>query len=151
MLAGAVGHTVETMFGRRNKEPALPLVAPPDPPPRPAPAPAWVALAAAWVGLIALVMAGIVPLLPGTRDPRAELEHLRPYSPADRFLPVPVYTAALGLFLGIVVLWQMRRESRPVEPAMAQQRVQAWTGIALSLLAAGIVYLFTALRGPGPR
>jgi hypothetical protein len=137
------------MFGRRSKESALPLTAPPDPPPRLTPAPAWVALAAAWLGLIALVMAGILPLLPGTRDPRAELEHLRPYSVADRFLPAPVYTAAFGLFVGIIVLWQMRRERRPLEPAMAAQRVQAWTGIGLSLLAAGIVYLFTALRGPG--
>ena len=120
----------------------------PDAPARPRLAPAWVALLAAWLGLLTLVASLVVPFLPGTRDPRAELEHLRPYSAADRFLPVPLYGSALGVFFGIVVLWQMRREPRPLPPPLVAQRVQAWVGIVLSLLAAAIVYGYVALRGP---
>ena len=120
----------------------------PDPPPRPRLAPAWVALVAAWLGLITLIASVAFPFLPGTRDPRAELQHLRPYSFADKFLPFPIYLCVVALFLGIVVLWQMRREPRPLENAMIAQRTQAWAGIVLSLLGAAIIYIYVALRGP---
>lgn len=86
--------------------------------------------------------------LPGSRDPRAELEHLQAYSLADRFLPLPIYGIAVVLFLGIVVLWQMRKEPRPLSGALTAQRLQASVGIALALFAAGIIYVYVALRGP---
>jgi hypothetical protein len=120
----------------------------PDGPRRPRLAPAWVALLATWLGLLTLVASAIVPFLPGTRDPRAELQHLRPYSLADKFLPVPLYGATVALFLGIVVLWQMRREPRPLPAALIAQRVQAWVGIVLSLLGAAVIYAWVAVRGP---
>jgi hypothetical protein len=123
-------------------------VEPSKPARRPTPAPAWVALLAAWCGLVVLGCAVVFVLLPGSRNPTAELEHAIPYSAKDRFLPVPIYGIALALFLGIVVLWQMRREPRPLPPAMVAQRVQAWAGIALALLAAAIVYGYVALFGP---
>ena len=115
---------------------------------KPTPAPAWVALAAAWLGLLMLVASVVFILLPGSRDPRAELEHLRPYSAADRFLPLPVYGITVALFLGIVVLWQMRREPRPLPDARVAQRVQAWVGIVLALLGAVVIYTWVAVRGP---
>ena len=120
----------------------------PDPPPRPRLAPAWVALAAAWLGLLALVASIAFPFLPGSRDPRAELQHLRPYSFADRFLPLPIYGSTIAMFLGIVVLWQMRREPRPLPDGLVAQRVQAWVGIVLAFLGAAIIYAAVALRGP---
>ena len=120
----------------------------PDPPPRPRLAPPWVALLAAWLGLLTLIASAVVPFLPGSRDPRAELQNLRPYSAADRFIPFPLYACAVALFLGIVVLWQMRREPRPLPEALIAQRVQAYVGIALALLGAAIIYLHVALRGP---
>ncbi|HYO10367.1 MAG TPA: hypothetical protein VER17_15465 [Tepidisphaeraceae bacterium] len=95
-----------------------------------------------------LVAAVAVPFLPGSRDPRAELEQLRPYSAADRFIPVPLYAATVALFLAIVVLWQMRREPRPLPVALAAQRVQAWVGIVLALAGAAVVYAWVGLRGP---
>ena len=126
----------------------LPLK-PPDPePPRPTPAPPWVALLTAWLGLIVLIAAIVFPFLPGSRDPRAELEHAKPYSFADRFLPVPMYGITVALFLGIVVLRQMRKEPRPLPDAMVAQRVQAYVGIALALIATVILYIYVALRGP---
>ena len=90
----------------------------PPPEKRPTPAPAWVALTAAWAGLLMLVASIVFTFLPGSVDPRRELEHARPYSLADRFLPLPIYGITVALFLGIVVLWQMRREPRPRPPAM---------------------------------
>jgi hypothetical protein len=123
----------------------------PPPEKRPTPAPAWVALLAAWAGLLMLVASVVFILLPGSVDPRAELEHARRYSPADRFLPLPIYGIAAAIFLGIVVLWQVRKEPRPLDEALAAQRVQAWVGIALSLLAATIIYVWVALKGPGGR
>ena len=120
----------------------------PDERPRPRLAPAWVALLAAWVGMLTLIAAVIVPFLPGTRDPRAELQHLSSYSPADKFLPVPLYASVVAIFLGIVVLWQMRREPRPLPPALLAQRVQAWAGILLAVAGARVVYVWVALRGP---
>ncbi|MEO6435414.1 MAG: hypothetical protein ABIP55_06585 [Tepidisphaeraceae bacterium] len=132
-----------------NPDP-LPPLNPDAPAPLPPPrlAPAWVALSAAWVGLLTLAAAITFPFLPGSRDPRAELEHLAPYSVADRFLPLPIYASTLAMFLGIVVLWQMRREPRPLPDALLSQRVQAWAGITLAIAAAAIIYLTVALRGP---
>jgi hypothetical protein len=111
-------------------------------------APAWVALLAAWLGLAKLVASIVFVFLPGSRDPRAELTHQQPYSLADRFLPVPIYGITVALFVGIVVLWQMRREPRPLPDGLVRQRVQAWVGIILSLLGAMIIYTNVALRGP---
>jgi hypothetical protein len=126
----------------------LPL-RPPDPEPaRPTPAPPWVALLAAWLGLLMLIAAIVLPFLPGSRDPRAELEHARPYSLADRFIPIPMYGVTVAIFLGIVVLWQMRKEPRPLPDALVAQRVQACVGIALALLATVILYAYVALNGP---
>ena len=120
----------------------------PDPPPRPRLAPAWVALVAAWLGLITLIASVAFPFLPGTRDPRAELQHLRPYSFADKFIPLPIYASVVAMFLGIVVLWQMRREPRPLPDALVSQRAQAWVGIVLALVGAAVIYIAVALRGP---
>jgi hypothetical protein len=120
----------------------------PPPQKRPTPAPAWVALLAAWAGLLMLAASAVFIFLPGSVDPRRELEHARPFSPADRFLPLPIYGIAVALFLGIVVLWQMRKEPRPLPDAMVAQRVQAWVGIVLALLGACVIYGWVALRGP---
>ncbi|MGB7156547.1 MAG: hypothetical protein WBD40_00690 [Tepidisphaeraceae bacterium] len=117
-------------------------------PSRPTPAPPWVALLAAWLGLLMLIAAIVFPFLPGSRNPRAELEHAQPYSFADKFLPVPMYGVTIALFLGIVVFWQMRKEPRPLPDAMVAHRVQAWVGIALALIAMVILYVYVALRGP---
>jgi hypothetical protein len=114
----------------------------------PTPAPPWVALLAAWVGLLMMAASIVFVFLPGSVNPREELEHHRAYSLADRFLPVPIYGITVGLFLGIVVLWQMRHERRPLPDAMVAQRVQAWVGIVLSLLGAVIIYGYVALHGP---
>ncbi len=124
----------------------LPLK-PPIEKPKPTPAPAWVALVAAWLGLLTFMASIVLPLLPGSRNPRAELEHARPYSIADRFLPVPVYGSVATLFVGIVVLWQMRKEPRPLPDAMVAQRLQAKVGIGLVLAAIAIFYAYAALRG----
>jgi hypothetical protein len=135
------------------KSPLPPL--PPLPPleqpskPNPTPAPAWVALLSVWIALLTLFASIVLPFLPGSRNPRAELEHVQPYSPADRFLPVPIYGTVIGLFLAIVVLWQMRQEPRPLPEALVNQRLQAWVAIALALLAAAAIYIHVALRGPG--
>jgi hypothetical protein len=121
------------------------------PPPerKPTPAPAWVALLAAWAGLLMLVASVVFLFLPGSVNPRDELEGARPYSPADRFLPLPIYGITVALFIGIVVLWQMRKEPRPLPEGMTAQRAQAWVGIVLALLGAIVIYAWVALRGPG--
>ena len=116
--------------------------------PAPTLAPAWVALLAAWLGVIVLIASLVFLFLPGTRDPVGELEHRVPYSLADRFLPIPIYGVTIALFIGIVVLWQMRREPRPLPDGLVIQRVQAWVGIVLSLVAAAVVYIQVALHGP---
>ena len=126
--------------------PLLPPGEKPTAPPRLAPA--WVALLSAWIGLLTLLAAIVFPFLPGSRNPRAELENLAPYSFADRFLPFPIYASVVAMFLGIIVLWQMRREPRPLPDGLVAQRVQAWVGIALAILAAVIIYIVVALRGP---
>ena len=120
----------------------------PAPPRKPTPAPAIVALLAPWVGLISLILAIILPFLPGSRDPVAELTHAQPWSPADRFIAVVIYIPPLAIFLGVIVLWQMRKEPRPLPDALFAQRVQAKVAIGLALLASFIIYLFVALRGP---
>jgi hypothetical protein len=126
----------------------LPPLNPTEPPKRPTPAPPWVALAAAWAGLLMLAASIAFVFLPGSVDPRAELEHARAYSAADRFLPLPIYGITVALFLGIVVLWQMRKEPRPLPPAMVAQRVQAWVGVALALAGAAIIYVWVYFHGP---
>jgi len=120
----------------------------PDPPPQPRLAPAWVSFAAAWLGLIVLVAAIVFPFLPGSRNPRAELEHRQEYTAADKFIPVPIYGSVVAMFLGIVVLWQMRRERRPLPDALVAQRLQALAGIILAVLGAAIIYIAVAFRGP---
>jgi len=120
----------------------------PDPPPAPRLAPSWVALLAAWLGLVTLIASIVFPFLPGSRHPKAELQHQQPYSFADKFIPFPIYASVVAMFLGIVVLWQMRREPRPLPDALLSQRMQAWAGIVLALLGAAIIYIAVALRGP---
>jgi hypothetical protein len=118
--------------------------------PKPAPllAPAWVALGTAWLGVAVLIGSIVFVFLPGTRDPRAELTHLRPYSLADRFLPVPMIGIALAVFAGLVVFWQMRREPRPLPASLVLQRAQASVGIVLALIATAIIYIHVARHGP---
>jgi hypothetical protein len=117
--------------------------------PRPLkPAPAWVAFLAAWVGLLMLVASIVFIFLPGSKNPVAELEHKTQYSIADRFLPLPIYGVTVAIFLGIVVLWQMRKEPRPLPRAMVSQRLQAWVGIWLALIGAAIIYVHVAMHGP---
>jgi uncharacterized Tic20 family protein len=96
----------------------------------------------------ALVGFLLVPLLPGSRDPVAELTHARPLSPADRFLAVIIYIPPLANYHGFIVLWQMRKERRPLPDALFAQRMQAKFAIGLALIASFIIYLFVALRGP---
>ena len=127
----------------------LPLKPPPPPVPKPRLAPAWVALATAWLGLVMLIASVVFVFLPGSQRPKEELEHLRPYSVADRFLPFPIYGITFALFIGIVVLYQMRREPRPLPDALVAQRVQAWVGIVLALLGAVVIYTWVGLHGPG--
>jgi hypothetical protein len=131
----------------RKSGSSLPLKPPLDIP-RPTPAPAWVSLVAVWLGVVMLIASIVFVFLPGARDPRAELTRQAPFSLADRFLPFPIYGITVSLFVGIVVLWQMRREPRPLPDAMVMQRLQAWVGIGLSLIAAVIVYTHVARHGP---
>ena len=102
----------------------LPLRPVEDPPraSKPTPAPAWVALATAWLGLIMLIASVAFIFLPGSQSPREELENLREYSLADRFLPLP--------------------------DALVAQRVQAWVGIVLALVATVVIYTWVGFRGP---
>jgi hypothetical protein len=115
-------------------------------PPRHQPllAPPWVALVSAWLGLLMVVASLVLPFLPGSRQPRYEIEHLIPYSPADRFLPFAVYLSPLALTIGSAVLWQMRKEPRPLTAALAAQRTQAIFGIGLTLFGTAIVYIWVA-------
>jgi hypothetical protein len=135
---------------RHHRSEPLPLRPPKEAPRRtgPTPAPAWVALLAAWLGLLAFAAAVVFLFLPGSTNARAELQHVRPYSAKDRFLPFPLYGVAATLFVGIVVLWQMRKEPRPLPDALLAQRLQAWVGIALALAAACVIYGYVALFGP---
>ena len=105
-------------------------------------------MVAAWAGLLMLLASVVFIFLPGSVDPRAELEHSRTYSLADRFLPLPIYGTTVAMFLGIVVLWQMRKEPRPLPEALVAQRAQACVGIVLAFLGAATIYLWVGLRGP---
>lgn len=127
----------------RKTEPSLPT-----PRKTRTPAPAWVALLAAWLGLLSVVVAVVIPFLPGSQDPVAELQHAAPYSVADRVLAAGIYLSPAAIFLGVVVMWQMRDERRPLPEAMVAQRVQAWVGIVLGIVGAGIIYAWVAFRGP---
>jgi len=95
-----------------------------------------------------LALSIVFIFLPGSASPVEELEHLRRYSLADRFLPLPIYGITVALFLGIVVLWQMRGEARPLPDALVAQRAQAWVGIALALAATVVIYTWVGFRGP---
>ena len=125
----------------------LPLRPPPEIK-RPTPAPAWVAFLTAWLGLFMLIASIVFIFLPGSVNPREELEHARAYSLADRFLPIPIYGITITIFLGIIVIWQMRREPRPLPQALINQRVQAYFGIALALIGTIIIYGWVAFKGP---
>jgi hypothetical protein len=115
-------------------------------PPRDQPmlAPPWVALLAAWLGLFMVAASLVLPFLPGSQYPRFEIEHLFPYSAADKYLVFAVYFSPISLFVGIAVLWQMRKESRPLPPALSAQRLQAWVGIVLTIVGTIIVYAWVA-------
>ena len=108
--------------------------------PAPTPAPPWVPLLCAWLGLITLICSLALPFLPGSRRPREELEHRAPFAAADRWLPFPIYLSVVALFLGILVLWQMRKDPRPLPDALAAQRLQAWVGIWITIIA--IVFMY---------
>jgi len=112
--------------------------------PQPLLAPPWVALLSAWLGLLMVVASLVLPFLPGSRHPRLELEHYYEYSMADRYLPIPVYLSPLSLFVGIAVLWQMRKEPRPLNPALSSQRTQALVGIVLTVIGTAILYAWVA-------
>lgn len=136
------------MGNKDTFRPTLPPLDDDGPPARPTPAPAWVALLAAWAGLLMLVASIVFVFLPGSVDPRAELERTRAYSPADRFLPLPIYGTTVAMFLGIVVLWQMRKEPRPLPPALVAQLTQAWVGLVLAAIGATVIYVWVYFRGP---
>jgi hypothetical protein len=131
-----------------QRDPELPLKPPPEPR-RPALAPPWVALLTAWLGVLMLILSIVFIFLPGSVNPREELEHQRPYSLADRFLPFPIYGITLVLFLGwYVVLRQMRNEPRPLPQPLVNQRIQAWVGMLLAMIGAVVVYVWVGFRGP---
>jgi hypothetical protein len=113
------------------------------------PAPAWVALAAPWLGLITLILSIVTFIVPGSRDPQGELMHARPYSTADIVLPVALYIAVAAIFIGLLVLWQMRTQPRPLSAPLAAQQLQAMVGLVLAAIGVTIVYIGVALRGPG--
>ena len=92
-----------------------------------------------------LVGSVVFVLLPGSRDPSIEIARHEPPLSA-RFLPVPIYGITAALFLGIIVLWQMRKEPRPLPDALVAQRVQAWAGIVLALLGAAVIYGYFAVQ-----
>ena len=104
---------------------------------------------AAWMGLVMLILSIVFLFLPESTDPRAELEHRSSYSAKDWFLPIPIYGIAMAMFLGFVVIWQMRKEPRPLPQPMVYQRVQAWVGIILALVGASIIYIWVGIYGPG--
>ena len=131
------------------RSPLPPIDPPGAAPSRPTVAPPWVAFVAAWAGLLMLAASIVFVFLPGSTSPREELERAREYSIADKFLPLPIYGVTVAMFLGIVVLWQMRREPRPLDPGLAAQRVQAWVGIVLAFLGAVVIYAWVGVYGPG--
>ncbi|HEV8379460.1 MAG TPA: hypothetical protein VGQ99_04910 [Tepidisphaeraceae bacterium] len=113
------------------------------------PAPPWVALASPWLGLATLILSILIFLVPGSRDPRAELSHARPYSAADWILMIAIYTSVVAVFVGLVVLWQMRTQPRPLSTPLAAQRLQALVGLVLAGIGVAVIYAGVAIRGPG--
>ena len=105
------------------------------------PAPAWVALAAPWLGLLTLILSIIVFLVPGSRDPQAEFMHQRPWSAADVVVTIAEYTSVLAVFVGFVVIWQMRTQPRPLSAPLAAQKMQAIVGLVLSFIGVVIIYV----------
>src|SRR4051812_4936649 len=128
----------------------LPLEPVEDPPARKelTPAPAWVALAAPWLGLITLALSILTFLVPGSRDPRAELSHAQPYSAADWMILIALYLSAVAVFIPLVIFWQMRTQPRPLAPPLAAQRLQAVVGLVLALIGIAIIY-FEVAHGIG--
>jgi hypothetical protein len=126
----------------------LPLK-PAPPTKRPTLAPPWVALLTAWLGLLVLILSIVFVFLPVSSHPLEELQHRRPYSFVERFLPFPIYGIALVLALGWYgVLRQMRLEPRPLPDALVHQRLQTWVGMILALIGAVIIYAWVGFRGP---
>src|SRR5215212_10288491 len=105
------------------------------------PAPAWVALASPWLGLLTLILSIVVFLVPGSRDPRAEFTHQRPWSAADIVVTIADYTSVVAVFVGLVVIWQMRTQPRPLSAPLAAQRLQAIVGLLLAFLGVIIMYV----------
>ena len=105
------------------------------------PAPAWVALAAPWLGLLTVILAITVFVVPGSRDPRAEVTHQRPWSAADVVVTVAEYMAVLAVFLALLVILQMRSQPRPLSAPLAAQRLQAIVGLVLSAIGVAIIYI----------
>ena len=105
------------------------------------PAPAWVALAAPWLGLITLILSIAVFLVPGSRDARAEFTHQRPWSAADVVVTIAEYMSVVAVFVGLVVIWQMRTQPRPLSAPLAAQKLQAMVGLVLAFAGVGIIYV----------
>jgi hypothetical protein len=106
-----------------------------------APAPAWVALAAPWLGLLTLLLSITVFLVPGSRDARAEFTHQRPWSAADVVVTIAEYLSVVAVFVGLVVIWQMRTQPRPLSAPLAAQKLQAVVGLVLSFVGVAIIYV----------
>ncbi len=123
----------------RDELPLKPVVDKPKKEPNPVPA--WVALAAPWLGLLTLILSMVVFAVPGSRDPRAEFTHARPWSPADVVVTIADYTSVLAVFVGLVVIWQMRTQPRPLSAPLAAQRMQAIVGLVLSFIGIAIIYV----------
>jgi hypothetical protein len=114
------------------------------------PAPAWLALAAPWLGLLTLFLSIATFIVPGSRDPRAEFTHATPYSPADWLVMIGLYTSVVAVFIGLLVIWQIRTQPRPLSAPLAAQRLQAIVGLVLAGLGIAIIYI-GVLSGPGRR
>lgn len=105
------------------------------------PAPAWVALASPWLGLLTLILSIAIFLVPGSRDPRAEVTHQRPWSAADIVVTIAEYTSVVAVFVGLVVIWQMRTQPRPLSAPLAAQKLQAIVGLILAFIGVAIIYV----------
>jgi hypothetical protein len=114
------------------------------------PAPAWLALAAPWLGLLTLLLSITTFIVPGSRDSRAEITHARPYSPADWIVMIGLYSSVIAVFAGLLVIWQMRTQPRPLSTPLAAQRLQAIFGLVLACIGIAIIYI-GVLSGPGRR
>src|SRR3954466_6749066 len=107
----------------------------------PTPASTWIALAAPWLGLLTLILSIVVFLVPASRDPQAEFTHQRPWSPADVIVTIAEYLSVLAVFVGLVVIWQMRTQPRPLSAPLAAQKLQAIVGLILAFLGVAIIYV----------